>query len=177
MYYYKKLPKDNKEVKDEEILEESKENKSLNVSALDSGFLKVKSISSSTIINPIESPEVKTQKSKQFSVRKIDIKQKERSSKFGGIKDSTEYDEKEIYKTVYFKEDFEKIEIPKMELEIPKNINKNRLLVKNEFSNNINNEWYLSKNIKKKLKNQRDLAKKKPCMSCQFFEVEKCTLF
>ena len=56
-----------------------------------------------------------------------------------------------------------------------------KLLMKNEFSNNIRDTWYLSKDLKKSLKNQEKSMKKRRCMGCKAFKIDtkacQCKIF
>ena len=58
--------------------------------------------------------------------------------------------------------------------------NENKMVMRNEFSNNMQSTWYLSKEAKKSLKKQESAYKKKRC-SCKMFKVDtkacECNIF
>lgn len=59
--------------------------------------------------------------------------------------------------------------------------NENKMAFKNEFSNNIKANWYLTKELKKSLKNQEKLGKKRRCLGLKGFTIDtkacQCRLF
>lgn len=68
-----------------------------------------------------------------------------------------------------------------IEIDFHKKPSANKIMFKNEFSNNMKSNWYLSKDLKKSLKNQTETKKKRRCFGCKAFKIDtkacQCSIF
>lgn len=171
---------------------------------LKSAFSKQKSLGSSSVILNNENIEKKNSRmlstKNLFLIEKEEKKEKKEEKKDKKNKENkimnnflvTTRENRRFYnvedpnfmKSSFTKKEIEEWDNKELDISIDKslttNISSNKLMLRNEFSNNIKSNWYLSKDLKKSLKKQED-KKKRRCMACKTFKIDtkacQCTIF
>ena len=173
------------------------EEKEKDNAAVNRSVSKQKSLGSShTLVNtnsqpvaePLEKKNSRTKSSKNIKNDKSDKSDSSMVPSLSLIKSKQHYDEeRERMKSGFSKREIDEGDekyagSPELHL-IRKNnntSNENKMVMRNEFSNNMQPTWYLSKETKKSLKKQEKAYKKKRC-SCKIFKVDtkacQCNIF
>ena len=162
-----------------------------------SNLSKQKSLGSSNLINNnFESLEKKNKSSRTQSTKNIlksegkhaaaliTLNSRESRYSRGHIYD---VDDKNMMKSGFTKAEIEEINegdiktTSFLSLEPKNKNNEYKLLMKNEFSNNMKSNWFLTNELKIALKNQEKNSKKRRCGACKILKIDtkvcQCSIF
>lgn len=166
-----------------------------------SAFSKQKSLGSSSVI--LNNENIEKKNSRMLSTKNLFLNEKEekkedkkdkkkKENKFMNNFLVTTRENRRIYnvedpnfmKSAFTKKEIEEWENKELDISIEKslttNVSSNKLMMRNEFSNNMKPNWYLPKDLKKSLKKQEN-KKKRRCMACKAFKIDtkacQCLIF